>query len=46
MILLGFGVIANEARRVGRGLVDHATGMVGMVAILGLATALAIPRRH
>ncbi len=50
MILLGIDLVADivsgQVRTVSRTLVDRATGMVGVVAILGMATALAIPRRR
>ena len=46
MILLGIDLVADQARRVSRTLVDGAAGLVGIVAIIGIATALAIPRRR
>ena len=44
MILLSLDRVTNQVRRVSRTLVDRAAGLVGVVAIIGLATALAIPR--
>ncbi len=46
MILLGLDLFTGQVRRVGRTLVDGAAGLVGVVAIIGMATALAIPRRR
>ena len=46
MILLGFDLFSDQVRRVSNTLVDRAAGLVGVVAIIGMATALAIPRRR